>query len=286
MNYKKIYDQLVEKCRVRGLDKSALEGYYEKHHIVPRCMGGSDDSDNFVLFTAKEHYIAHLLLTKVYPDSHGLYYAAFMMGSNGRNSKLYSNLREFVASTNSKRNKGRLKTDYTGTRVGRLLVIRYILDFEASAVRKSKWECICDCGNTTYIATQYLSDGRIQSCGCLLSETSRDKMLGKEKAATVRDKISRTLKSKNLKPWENYKIDAKGKNKWLKADEIFDLWVENSMPKSKSMTNIYNQLMSTSYPRSYFKTIVRYFEEGWVPVDDEAWLTFRAKSLLDNLTND
>lgn len=41
-----------------------LSCYTEKHHIIPRCMGGSDDKDNLVALTAREHYVAHLLLTK------------------------------------------------------------------------------------------------------------------------------------------------------------------------------------------------------------------------------
>ena len=41
-----------------------LDGYTEKHHIVPRSMGGSDKKDNLVDLTAREHYIAHLLLTR------------------------------------------------------------------------------------------------------------------------------------------------------------------------------------------------------------------------------
>jgi hypothetical protein len=72
LNYKKIYDQLVEKCRVRGLDKSALEGYYEKHHIVPRCMGGTNDVGNLVLLTGREHFVAHMLLWKAYPENTSL----------------------------------------------------------------------------------------------------------------------------------------------------------------------------------------------------------------------
>jgi hypothetical protein len=38
--------------------------YTEKHHIIPKCMGGSDKQNNLVILTAREHYIAHLLLTK------------------------------------------------------------------------------------------------------------------------------------------------------------------------------------------------------------------------------
>jgi hypothetical protein len=41
-----------------------LDCYTERHHIIPLCMGGSDDKENLVTLTAREHYIAHLLLTK------------------------------------------------------------------------------------------------------------------------------------------------------------------------------------------------------------------------------
>jgi hypothetical protein len=241
-------------------------------------MGGNDDEDNLVMFTAKEHYIAHLLLTKMYPTSHGLYYAAFMMGSNGRTSRLYSNLREFVSTTNSVRNTGRLKTDYTGMKIGRLTVKRYIPDFNPETKRKPKWECICDCGNTTYLATQYLSDGRIKSCGCLLSEVSRDKMLGKERALDVRIKISETLKARTLmKPWANTRLKDEGLVKWLDADKIFKFWKCNSEPKSKTMTDLYNNTYGTQHKRSYFKTIVQYFINGWVPYEDVEWARFKGE---------
>lgn len=37
----------------------------ERHHIIPRSMGGKDDAGNIVLLTPKQHYIAHLLLFKM-----------------------------------------------------------------------------------------------------------------------------------------------------------------------------------------------------------------------------
>lgn len=49
---------------------SALErvnhvGYYEKHHIIPRSLGGSNDPTNIVKLTAKEHFVCHMLLPKM-----------------------------------------------------------------------------------------------------------------------------------------------------------------------------------------------------------------------------
>lgn len=62
MNYERIYNQLIEKRKVHK-----LTGYTETHHIQPKSLGGSDSKDNLVELTAKEHFIAHLLLAKFKP---------------------------------------------------------------------------------------------------------------------------------------------------------------------------------------------------------------------------
>jgi len=41
-----------------------LNGYKEKHHIIPRCLGGKDTKDNLAILTAREHFIVHMLLCK------------------------------------------------------------------------------------------------------------------------------------------------------------------------------------------------------------------------------
>jgi hypothetical protein len=64
MNYKKIYDNLISKGRNR-----VLNCYVERHHIIPKCMGGTDDEENLVELTPEEHYVAHQLLVKIYPKN-------------------------------------------------------------------------------------------------------------------------------------------------------------------------------------------------------------------------
>jgi len=66
MNYKKIYKNLILKVRKENRQKGTGL-YYEKHHILPKCLGGLDDVKNYVLLNAKEHFIAHKLLTKMFP---------------------------------------------------------------------------------------------------------------------------------------------------------------------------------------------------------------------------
>lgn len=69
MNYKLIYEKLVTTRKSRGLDKKKLDGYFEKHHILPKCLGGDNNPSNLVLLTSKEHILAHRLLAKIYPDN-------------------------------------------------------------------------------------------------------------------------------------------------------------------------------------------------------------------------
>jgi hypothetical protein len=52
----------------------------ERHHIVPRCLGGSNRKDNLVYLTAREHFLAHKLLVRAYPQQPKLWYALMLMG--------------------------------------------------------------------------------------------------------------------------------------------------------------------------------------------------------------
>ena len=65
MNYSKLYELLVKSRLYRPIKKTVG---YELHHIVPRSLGGSNDNTNLVLFTPREHFIAHLLLFKMSKD--------------------------------------------------------------------------------------------------------------------------------------------------------------------------------------------------------------------------
>lgn len=63
MNYKHVYDQLIEKRRKSVLRKS--ETYCEVHHIVPKSLGGKNNAKNLICLLAKEHLLAHKLLVKI-----------------------------------------------------------------------------------------------------------------------------------------------------------------------------------------------------------------------------
>ena len=63
MNYIRVYWSIIHNRLHNKVD-----GYVEHHHIIPRSEGGLDNNDNIVALTAREHYICHLLLAKIYND--------------------------------------------------------------------------------------------------------------------------------------------------------------------------------------------------------------------------
>ena len=96
MNYEKIYDILISKAQNR-----ILETYTETHHIVPKCIGGTDNINNLVELTPEEHYLAHQLLVKIYPQNHSLVKAAAMMIPNRPSNKMYGWLKRRFAKAQS-----------------------------------------------------------------------------------------------------------------------------------------------------------------------------------------
>lgn len=60
--YTKAYYKIIRKAKNRFTDE---EGYYETHHIKPKSLGGTDDAENLVDLTAREHFVVHRLLVKM-----------------------------------------------------------------------------------------------------------------------------------------------------------------------------------------------------------------------------
>lgn len=107
MNYELHYSRLIEKAKGRS-----IEGYTERHHIIPRCLGGSDDADNLVRLTPEEHYVAHQLLVKMHPTNHKLINAAAMMIPKRPSNKLYGWLRRKLSSVMSIQQTGSGNSQY------------------------------------------------------------------------------------------------------------------------------------------------------------------------------
>ena len=58
--YTNWYNSIINNAKNR-----TITGYTENHHIIPRSLNGTNTSENLVRLTAREHFVCHLLLTKM-----------------------------------------------------------------------------------------------------------------------------------------------------------------------------------------------------------------------------
>ena len=91
--YRRIYDAICARAQARTVPAC----YVEKHHILPKCLGGSNAKSNIVTLTAKEHYVANLCLVK-YTEGHiqfKMLYAVIRFGRRPEvNGRLFAHMRE------------------------------------------------------------------------------------------------------------------------------------------------------------------------------------------------
>jgi hypothetical protein len=120
MDFIKVYNQLISK-RIKNPAESE---YTEKHHILPRSLGGSDEPINIVELTAREHFICHALLAEAYPKESFKWYKmnhAFMMmratGNRDRyiNNRLYEKKRKDFSKVMSLSQSGEKNSSYGTT---------------------------------------------------------------------------------------------------------------------------------------------------------------------------
>lgn len=106
MNYKRIYNSIVAKAQQENR-KKGNGMLFEKHHIVPKSLGGDNSKNNLVLLTPKEHYICHRLLVEIHKGTsqeNKMYYAMWCMINGLGNQKRHAT---------SSRIYNRLKTELT-----------------------------------------------------------------------------------------------------------------------------------------------------------------------------
>ncbi len=100
MNYQRIYNEIIENRK-----KNTYSGYTERPHRIPRSFGGSDNHENLINLSAREHFLCHYLLMKINENDKFKFYKmikAFAMMCNAHgdsqeryvNSRLYESCRE------------------------------------------------------------------------------------------------------------------------------------------------------------------------------------------------
>lgn len=245
MNYLKIYNDIVERGKNR-----VLEGYKERHHIVPRCLGGTDDESNLVDLTPEEHFVAHQLLVKLYPANSKLIFATNMLT---------------VSSKNVKRNNkmyGWLKRKFKENTSGDNHCLR-----KNSEARKKNQDYMTGPNNPSTLNGTWNKG---------LSVKLRKTDLTPEE----REQHSTRMKTKNpcagVKPWNHPRATDTTRALWKRAEEIYNIWIANDTPS-------YCKLCGLTMNKKYnwkedgelagpFMNMVKYFRSGWIPTQDQEWV--------------
>lgn len=257
MDYRKIYVCLIE------TRKSTLteDSYYEQHHIIPKSEGGSDNERNIVKLTAREHYIAHLLLAKIYDDLK-MHLAVTYMKTGAHkmrkfkfNSHLYAKIRKKLAKFISINNTGKpskrkgIKTGKPAWNRGRKI---------PEDVRKKISEHTKNAMNDPLVRTKISNANKNKPSpmkGKHLSDEQRLKISEATKkgmsSAIVREKISTALKGK-LAGKNN---PMYGKSSWSKCtdEERLDRRqrVANSMKQLKWFNNGVKNVRARECPEGF-----------------------------------
>lgn len=100
--YTNWYNAIISNAKLRNLDC-----YTERHHIVPKCMGGDNNPENLVKLTAREHFICHRLLIKMVDSTlrNKLVYAAWQQSRSAKlknvpiTSRTFAMLKEELSNT-------------------------------------------------------------------------------------------------------------------------------------------------------------------------------------------
>jgi hypothetical protein len=132
MNYQKHYTLLMDRApklswlgekRQAPSWKKRDGEYREGHRILAGCMGGKYTSNNVAYLTPEEHYVAHQLLVKIYPDNHKMVFALKRMLDKGpwqerRTNKRFGWVRRKLSETFSIQNKGKHFSPHTEFKKG------------------------------------------------------------------------------------------------------------------------------------------------------------------------
>jgi hypothetical protein len=124
MDYKKIYDDLMQSRLSIKKERYAQKkqgAYFEGHHIIPKAKGGVGTSHNgvnhpnIVFLTAREHFLAHWLLWRIYRDRASALAFHKMMSTNDhqtrtKSSRGYEEARLAFSETNKGNQYGKGKT--------------------------------------------------------------------------------------------------------------------------------------------------------------------------------
>lgn len=210
-----------------------LNGYIERHHIIPRCVNKDLEKDpsNIINLTAREHFIAHIILRKCYDSGiHRSKLVCAMLGmcnlrmkyhkdrqSVKINSYIYSKLREEYSKIRKQKTGGKTFFDSTG-------------------IASANKGCICitnDEYNRYIKPTEQIPEGWHKGC-------------------TQPYHMGKNVRAKLKEAWKQNGDKRRGKNHANYGKHI--------KPMTKGYKRINNGLKNTSVPKD---ELDKYLKLGW-----------------------
>ena len=131
MNYKKLYETLIHNAKERDM----VDGYTEIHHIIPRSEGGSNDKDNLVELTPKEHFVAHKLMYMDNPNITSRVSTMWFMSNNRQiqSGRIYEQVRlQFINDVMGKPKSNEHKKKISEALTGKVRTEEHIANLKAA----------------------------------------------------------------------------------------------------------------------------------------------------------
>lgn len=172
MTYKEFIDDILQ---TRGRF-GCRDEYHERHHIVPKCMGGGNDEENLIDLYAREHFEAHRLLALENPDDEGLVYAWWCMSVQTNQytkerykitAEEYEEVRKIYAQTLSKNmygennhfygrkhsdeTKNKIKKNHADLSGSKHIKAKHVLQYDLYGNFIKEWDCITTAAKELHI---------------------------------------------------------------------------------------------------------------------------------------
>lgn len=256
MDYQKHYNLLIStrlklqeerniNKKLKGFDKSTYISYHN-HHIIPKCLAGTNDKSNLILLTPREHLICHIFLAKLYPKSN-LVYAVWRMTHDKSGNKLNGIMYEWLCNTysliHSKNLKNKKRKPFSAEHCRNL-----------SISQKNK-----------KLTNQHK-----------LNISKGSKGIKKPFTEEHKRNISKNHGLKNIMPWKtSMVINNNLEYNWTQLDIIYNIWIKNSKPGYGILSRLSIDNDSKLLKSSSFNRMIKWFKENGNPRSHRKWLEFK-----------
>ena len=244
--------------------------YTEVHHILPKCQGGTNDKSNLVRMPVRYHIMAHILLSKAYPDNIYLAYSAhiLMECKNGKelfSTRLASMVRENfrksrIGTHHSDETKRKISESQKGKIISKEHVERLRLLNTGRKHSEETRKKMSESHKKENLSAEVIKKISMTSKGRRHSEETKQKIslanTGKVFSKEHRENISKSKKGKPGKKHTKEELEKMSKNKLRKKVQGPDGTIYDSMKICSEINKICRDTLRkwiNKYPEKGFK---------------------------------